>query len=585
MAGGISNKKEADIVGLTDEQLRAVSHDIDPELIRIGYEVISKQKEEGFWQAWRNHWGAGMWAIFIGCALFMEGYDTGLISSFFGMPQFQARFGREHKGKLVIPAHYQGALQNLMKVGQLIGLSITGTCQERYGSKRTYIWGMVAMAASIFLAVFAVSLDMLIVAELTMGVPWGMFQTLTTAYAAEICPVKLRGYLAAFASVGWGGGGFIASGVLKGALKINGNWAWKLPFALQWVWPVPLALGCFFAPESAWWLVRKGRYEDAEKTLKRTARKGFYAEREAEGYVAYMRHVDAMEKLEAANGSWRELFKKGPPLRRTEIMIGTWLVQIWNGNMITGLTVEFLKQAGMTTGEAFNMNVILHAMGIVGVGLSWIFLGYFGRRSIYLAGLLSEAACLLPIGILGTIAKTNARLKATGGLMIMINLIFHFSLGPVCYSIVGELPASRLRSRAIVMGRAVYVVCAIIAQQINTRMVAADGWNLKAKSGYFWFACNCVCFLWAFFRLPETSGRSFGELDILFANKVPARKFKHTVVKDEAAQFGYGTKENPDAAENDHFDDEKEEPAVHVENIDGKQVPVKADPKATHVLA
>jgi hypothetical protein len=32
--------------------------------------------------------------------------------------------------------------------------------------------------------------------------------------------------------------------------------------------------------------------------------------------------------------------------------------------------------------------------------------------------------------------------------------------------------------------------------------------------------------IWAFFRLPETKGRSFEELDMLFNNGVPARKFK-----------------------------------------------------------
>ncbi|WWC59367.1 uncharacterized protein I303_101919 [Kwoniella dejecticola CBS 10117] len=553
MAGGISAKKEPQIIGLTDAQLRAVVEDVDPELIRIGHEVVARQKQETFREAWRNHWGAGMWSFVLSCALFMEGYDTGLISTFYGMPQFQDRFGSLHKGKMVIPASYQGALLNLGKVGQLCGLIITGVCQERYGSKKTYIWGMAAMTASIFLAVFAVNINMLVGAELAMGIPWGMFQTLATAYAAEICPIKMRGYLAAFASVGWGGGGFLASGVLKGALHLKGDLAWKVPFALQWVWPVPLAFACFFAPESAWWLVRKGRFDDAKATLLRTAKTNFYAENEAEGYIAYMRHTDAMEKLEAKNGSWLELFRKGPPLRRTEIMIGTWVVQVANGNMITGLTVEFLKQAGMSTKEAFNMNLILHAMGIVGVGLSWIFLGYFGRRPIYLSGLVTEACCLLPIGILGFVTKTNATLKLTGALMIMINLIFHFSLGPVCYSIVGELPASRLRSRAIVMGRFIYVVMAIVFQQINTRMVAADGWNLKAKSGLFWVGCNFVCLTWAFFRLPETGGRSFAELDILFANKVPARKFAKTIVRDEAAEYGVQGKEAVDVVH-----DEKE---------------------------
>ncbi|WWC87014.1 uncharacterized protein L201_001897 [Kwoniella dendrophila CBS 6074] len=506
--GGTTNiKKEPQIIGLTDEQLRAVSQDIDPELIRIGHEVVSRQKSETFIQCWRNHWGAGMWSLFLSCALFMEGYDTALLSTFYGMPQFQSKFGKLHNGKLVIPALYQGAFLNSGKVGQLIGLIITGICQEKYGSKKTYISGMIAMTLSIFLAVFSINLNTLIGAELVMGIPWGMFQTLATAYAAEICPIKMRGYLAAFASVGWGGGGFIAAGVMKGVLNLK-------------------ALGCFFAPESAW------------------------CENEIKGYIAYMRHTDEMEKLDAKNGTFQELFMKGPQLRRTEIMIGTWLVQIWNGNMITGLTVEFLKQAGMSTKEAFNMNLILHAMGIVGVGLSWIFLGYFGRRPIYLSGLLSEALCLLPIGILGCIVKTDSSLKATGGLMIMINLIFHFSLGPVCYSIVGELPSSRLRSRSIVLGRFIYVVCAIIAQQINTRMVAADGWNLKAKSGFFWLGWRI---LWAFFRLPETGGRSFTELDILFANKVPARKFKSTIVKDETAEYGVQGKDIVDIAQ-----DEKE---------------------------
>ncbi|OCF76812.1 hypothetical protein I204_02518 [Kwoniella mangroviensis CBS 8886] len=132
-------KKENNVIGLTDAQPRAVAEDVDPELIRIGHEVVSRQKQETFAQAWRNHWGAGMWSLFLSCALFMEGYDTGLISTFYGMPQFQAKFGKPHNGKLVIPASYQGALLNLGKVGQLIGLIITGTCQERYGSKKTYI--------------------------------------------------------------------------------------------------------------------------------------------------------------------------------------------------------------------------------------------------------------------------------------------------------------------------------------------------------------------------------------------------------------------------------------------------------------
>lgn len=39
-----------------------------------------------------------------------------------------------------------------------------------------------------------------------------------------------------------------------------------------------------------------------------------------------------------------------------------------------------------------------------------------------------------------------------------------------------------------------------------------------------------MMFLWAFFRLPETWNRSYQELDILFAKRIPARKFASTEV-------------------------------------------------------
>ena len=75
-------------------------------------------------------------------------------------------------------------------------------------------------------------------------------ETLSTAYAAEICPIQLRGYLNAFASIGYGGGSFISSGVLKATSTLTGPLGWKIPYILQWIWPVPLATGCYFAPES-----------------------------------------------------------------------------------------------------------------------------------------------------------------------------------------------------------------------------------------------------------------------------------------------------------------------------------------------
>jgi SP family general alpha glucoside:H+ symporter-like MFS transporter len=50
-------------------------------------------------------------------------------------------------------------------------------------------------------------------------------------------------------------------------------------------------------------------------------------------------------------------------------------------------------------------------------------------------------------------------------------------------------------------------------------------WNLKGYTGFIWGGATFITFAWAYFRLPETKGRSFNEIDILFAKKVSARKF------------------------------------------------------------
>lgn len=65
-------------VELTDAEL-AGGLEFDPELLRIGGEVIARQKLESFRQTWRHHWRAAVWSLIISTALWMEGYDTSVV--------------------------------------------------------------------------------------------------------------------------------------------------------------------------------------------------------------------------------------------------------------------------------------------------------------------------------------------------------------------------------------------------------------------------------------------------------------------------------------------------------------------------
>ena len=72
---------------------------------------------------------------------------------------------------------------------------------EKFGYRKTMIFSLVLVTAFIFILFFAPSVEVLVVGEVLCGIPWGIFQTLTTQYASEVSPVVLRPYLTTFVNM------------------------------------------------------------------------------------------------------------------------------------------------------------------------------------------------------------------------------------------------------------------------------------------------------------------------------------------------------------------------------------------------
>jgi hypothetical protein len=45
-------------------------------------------------------------------------------------------------------------------------------------------------------------------------------------------------------------------------------------------------------------------------------------------------------------------------------------------------------------------------------------------------------------------------------------------------------------------------------------------WNLKGYTGFFWAGLAFLTAIWTFFRLPETKGRGFEDIDLMFKNNL-----------------------------------------------------------------
>ena len=174
-------------------------------------------------------------------------------------------------------------------------------------------------------------------------------------------------------------------------------------------------------------------------------------------------------------------------------------------------------------------------------GLSNVLQEYWmSKRPLYEAlgmlgfwGTIINVAFLFILGIVATIHQTTATNYTQAVLGILISFVYAGSLGPISYTIIAETSSVRLRALSTGVGRAAYYIAEIPMIYLASRLLNPTGWNLGGKCGYVWGGTAVICFVSAYFFLPELKDRSYRETDILFKRKVPARKFGDHVFTEE----------------------------------------------------
>ncbi|PNP78597.1 hypothetical protein FNYG_08076 [Fusarium nygamai] len=532
---GISEKEEPVSAAEIETQKHTINHQADldhkAEIAQFKGDAIEAENAEfnmGVLEAVRAYPMATLWAFIMSCTIIMESYCVFLMGNFIALPKFAQDYGvySENVNKYVITGPWQSALQCCGPVGALIGVTIAGPITSRIGYRWATIGGLMLLNAFIFVFFFANSLSVMVAAQVLEGIPWGIFIANAPAYCSEIVPMRLRAPATQMLQMFWAIGSIIVNGVAYHYNGLEEKAAYRVPIALQWMFPTPLAILIFLAPESPWWLTRRGRYEDAVKAVARLGRSTVVKNHEES--VAMMRRTIELEKSEK-EPSYLELFK-GTDRYRTLIVCGVYAAQNLTGNLIANQATYFFEQAGMTTNTAFALGLITSALQMIFVMLSWILTTYIGRRTIYVWGSFINVLFLIALGIAGSVGKSNAASLAQASLGLIVSVLFTLGPAPVSYAIIGETSAIRLRPLTTGIGRASYYLVNIPCIFLSSYMLNPKEANLGGRCGYVWAGTGFVCFLMSWIWLPEFKGRSYREIDILFNRRVQARKWSKTVI-------------------------------------------------------
>ena len=156
---------------------------------------------------------------------------------------------------------------------------------------------------------------------------------------------------------------------------------------------------------------------------------------------------------------------------------------------------------------------------------------YFGRRTIYVAGMAGMCFVLLLIGAMSPwTSRINGVGLAQACLTLLWTFMFQLSAGQLGWALPAEMGSTRLRQKTICLARNASNLTGVVAGTLQQYMVNPQAWNLRGYTGFVWGGTCFGMFVWSYFRLPETWNRSYHELDILFAKKISARKFATTQV-------------------------------------------------------
>lgn len=304
---------------------------------------------------------------------------------------------------------------------------------------------------------------------------------------------------------------------------MHSDLAYRIPFAIQFIFPALLLAGLPFCPESPYYLLRSS---DPVLALSTLSRLGYpQAARTLSHMTAAMEH----EAQGSSNASYADCFR-GSDARRTEIGVGVFAVCQLSGVVFTiGYSSYFFELAGLSTSLSYSLSIGVTVLGLVGTMLSWLLINTAGRRPSFICGTIALAIIELLIGILAVLPSTLS--GATGpvfgqsALVIVFACVYFLTIGPMAWAIFAEIPSSRLRSRTIGLGILTQNLFGIILSIAIPYLINPDEADLKGLIGFIFAGLAALGAAWSFWRIPETKGRGFAELDRLFEMRVATRKF------------------------------------------------------------
>ncbi|KAK8116490.1 uncharacterized protein PG998_004771 [Apiospora kogelbergensis] len=450
------------------------------------------------------------------------GYDTGQISGFLEMPNFLARFGSPQppNGQMGFSNTRSGLIVALLSIGTLVGALIAAPIADKIGRRWSIcLWTIIVSVGFVIQVAASTVWEQIMAGRLIAGFGVGALSLLVPMYQAETAPPWIRGALVCTYQL------FITLGIFLAACFNYGTYthqrqssaSWRIVIGLGWLWTIILGLGILLFSETPRFDYRRGRIEEARRTLMRV-----YGA-PANHYAVHLQMEEIGSKLRAESqvqkGAMQGLLDmfKGPRMSY-RIALGM-LLQMFQ--QLTGANYFFI------TGRSFVTQMILNGInfGVTFIGLYLV--EHYGRRKSLMTGSAWMFICFMVFASVGhfKLDRDNPETTPQAGIILIVFaclfiLGYATTWGPMVWTLIAEIYPSRYRARAMALATASNWTWNFLIAFFTPFITSA----IDFRYGYVFAACNVLGGLLVYFFVLEGQGRTLEEIDTMYVEHVPPTK-------------------------------------------------------------
>ncbi|XP_069690856.1 facilitated trehalose transporter Tret1-like [Periplaneta americana] len=450
---------------------------------------------------------------------------------------------------------------------QPLGSLASGPIIQLLGRRRSLTLINIPYFLGCILVGTAPSVTMLFVANVVLGTTVGFTEAPMNSYFGEVSQPELRSMLASSAAIFYHIGMFVL-------FLLGGLTDWRTTALILSALPLITILVLCKVPESPIWLVAQGRIKDAEAALcwLRGWVEPSAVQDELEALIKYYKNIVALSnqdneevkkctsdvspelagllpsnELQVSADEKKKSERKSDG-RKSSRSVGSKVLEmgklILQPESLRPLTLVFMYFAfygfgGMSSIRPFLVMVldgfclpietkwaivVLSVAGFLGSVLMIAIVSRLGKRLISLTTSAICSACCLLLGLYSFLFIVPATRTGNQSYLVAtwlpVLLFIIFSLinsmqGQVPWLLIAEAFPFRTRGVAGGMAAASFYIISFLAAKTFLSME-----NVFQLYGSFWFfgAINGICFVYLYFQLPETEGKTLEEVERLFAS-------------------------------------------------------------------